>query len=167
HLDAGAFQMLVEVNFLRRHRLRLHDGLHAVLPREVEDVFADFGRIVGAEDLGAARFDLRGEALGELVEMRGGVALALGDLRAHGLEVDAFVRLFAAHAIGLGETAQRAGEVRVVERGVNGVAKLLAHQFTPAMSSTKTMMSFSGPCTPMVSTRSMSAVRLGPVMNEM
>ena len=110
---------------------------------------------------------LLGEALGQFVQMRGGIAFALGNLRAHGFEVDAFVRLLAADAIGLGEASQRAGEVGVVQRVVDRIAKFFAHQFTPAMSSTKTMMSFSGPCTPMVSTRSMSAVRLGPVMNEM
>ena len=32
--------------------------LHAVLLREIEDVVADLGGIVGAEDLGAARFDV-------------------------------------------------------------------------------------------------------------
>ena len=132
-----------------------------------EDVLADLGGIVGAKDFGAARFGLLRESLGEFVQMRSGVAFAIGDLRAHGFEIDAFVSLLAADAVGLREAAQRAGKIGIVQGGVDRVTKFFAHQFTPAISSTKTMMSFSGPCTPMVSTRSMSAVRLGPVMNEM
>ena len=143
--DAGFFQVGVEVDFLRRHRLRFDDALHAVLLREVENVLADFGGIVGAKDFGAARFGLLGESLGQFVQMRRGIAFALGDLGADRFEVDAFVSFLAADAIGLGEAAQRAGEIGIVQGGVDRLAKFFAHQFTAAISSTKTMMSFSGP----------------------
>src|ERR1700691_3187668 len=99
--------------------------------------------------------------------MRSGIAFAVGNLGAHGFKVDTFVRLLAADAIGLGKTAKRSRQIGIVQRGVDGLAKFFAHQFALPVWSTKTTMSFSGPCTPMVSTRSMSAVRLGPVMKEM
>ncbi len=58
NLDAGFLQIRVEVDFLRRHRLRLHYRLHAVLLRELEDVLADLGGIVGAKNFSAAGFGL-------------------------------------------------------------------------------------------------------------
>ena len=132
-----------------------------------EDVLADLGGIVGAKDVSAAGFGVGGKAIGQLVEMGSRIAFTLGNLHPYGFEVNALVRFLAADAIGLGEAAQRSREVWIVQGRVDGVAKFLTHQFTPAASSTKTMISFSGPCTPMVRTRSISAVRLGPVIKEM
>ncbi len=54
--DAGFFQMRVEVNFLRRHRLRFDDVLTPFCLRQIEDVVADLGGIVGAKNFGAAGF---------------------------------------------------------------------------------------------------------------
>ena len=88
-----------------------------------------------------------------------------GDLVADRFEVDAFVSLGAADAIGHGKSAQRAGQIGIGEGIENGLLEFLFHAAT-SRSSTRTTMSRSGPCTPMVSTRSMSAVRLGPVMKE-
>jgi hypothetical protein len=143
--DAGFFEEGVEMDFFRGHRLRLDDALHAVLLREVENVLPDLGGIVGAKDLSATRFGLLGESLGQFVQMGSGVALALGDLGTNGLEVNALVRLLAADAIGLREASQRAGKIGIVDGGVDRLAEFLAHQFTFAVSSTKTMTSFSGP----------------------
>ena len=99
--------------------------------------------------------------------MRGGVALQSGDGGAQGLEVDALVGLGAVDLVGLGKFAQRAGEIRVVQGLVDGLLEFLLHQRVPPSSSTNMIISRSGPWTPMVSTRSMSAVRLGPVIMEM
>ncbi len=166
-LDARLLQVGIQMDFFRGHRLRFDDALDAVFLRQVEDVVAHLRGIGGAKDVGTACLGISREGFGQLIQMRGGITFALGNLSAHGFEIDAFVSFLAADAVGLGKTAQCAREFGIVHRGVDGVAKFFAHQFASASSSTKTMMSFSGPCTPMVSTRSMSAVRLGPVMNEM
>ena len=54
HLDAGLFQMGVEVDLLRGHGLGFDDALDAVLLRELENVLVHLGGIAGAENLGAA-----------------------------------------------------------------------------------------------------------------
>ena len=100
HLDAGLFQMLVEMNLLRRHRLRLDDALDAALLREAENVVLYGLGIAGAEDLGAARLGGAGKLLGQFVEVRSGGGLDSGNLGAHCFEVDAFVGLGAADAVG-------------------------------------------------------------------
>ena len=167
HLDAGLLEGLVQVDLLGGHGLRLHDALHALGLGKVEDVLLHRRGVGGPEHLGTTGLRVLLELLCQLLEAGGGTALDPGDLVAHGLEVDAFVGLCPADAVGLGKAAQGACEVAVVEGGFDGFLELGGHAIAPSNSSTTTMMSRSGPCTPMVSTRSMSAVRLGPVMKEM
>ena len=140
-------------------------GVHG--PGQVEDVALYLGGVGGAEDLGAPLLGVALELAGQLLEAGGRAALDLGDTVPHGVEVDAFVGLGPAHPVGLGEAAQGAGEVPVVEGGLDGVLELGRHAGTLPNSSTATITSRPGPWTPMVSTRSMSAVRLGPVMKAM
>jgi len=64
-LDAGLFQMRIKVNFLRRHRLRLNDAFHAVLPRQIENIVADLGGSVVRNTL-VPRLRLLRESVGEL-----------------------------------------------------------------------------------------------------
>ena len=72
HLDAGLFEVLVEMDLLRGHGLGLDDALDAVLLRQAEDVVLDRLRIVGAEYLGAASLGGARKRLGQFVEVRGG-----------------------------------------------------------------------------------------------
>ena len=107
------------------------------------------------------------EGFGQLVQVAGGCGLDLPDPAPHRLEIDALVGLGPADPVGLGEPPQGAGEVGVVQCDVDGFPEGRFHALPPSSSSTNTTMSRSGPCTPMVRTRSMSAVRLGPVIKEM
>ena len=181
--DAGGFEVSVEMDFLGGHGLGLDDGGDAAIHGEFENVLIDGVRIAGAEDFCAASFGVALEHIGEFFETAGGVGLDGGDLSAEGFEVDALVGFGAAGAVGLGEAAERAGEVGVVEGIEDGLLEFGVHWDTAIFSdailsdvvfsgailfegssSTMTMTRRAGPWTPMVRTRSMSAVRLGPVM---
>src|ERR1035438_6132585 len=155
------------MDFFGGHGLGFDDPLDPLFLGESEDVLLHLFRIGGPEDLGSAAFRALLELFSQGLKVGGGAALDLRDLVPHGLEVDALICFGAADPIGLGEPAQGPGEVRIVEGGFDGFLELSGHAVTCWNSSTTTMMSRSGPCTPMVSTRSISAVRLGPVMKEM
>src|ERR1035438_1294131 len=159
--------MLVEMNLLRGHRLRLDDALDALLSCEIQDVLAHLRGIVGAEYFCPAGLGVFREEVRQFVKMRCGIGFSHCYLRPQRLEVVAFIRLRAADAVGFGKSPESPGQTGIMNRFDDGLAKLGFHQFTLPGPSKKMMMSFSGPCTPMVSTRSMSAVRLGPVMKEM
>ena len=88
------------------------------------------------------------------------------DPAAQFFKIDIFVYPCPVDSIRLGKLAERSGEIGVVQSAVDGLFEFLLHQRVPPNSSTKMMTSRSGPWTPMVSTRSMSAVRLGPVIME-
>jgi hypothetical protein len=105
HRNAGLFQMLVEMNLLRGHGLRLDDALDAALPREAENIVVYGLGIAGAENLGAAGLGDARKLLGQFVEVRCGGRLDLGYLGAHRFEVNAFISIGAANSIGLGESA--------------------------------------------------------------
>ncbi len=96
HFNAGLFQMLVEMNLLRGHGLGLDDALDAALLREAEDVILYGLGIAGAEDLGAAGLGGAGKLLGQFVKVRRGGRLDLGNLGAHGFEINALIGLGAA-----------------------------------------------------------------------
>ena len=137
--------------------------------RQLEDVLADgfAGSLVRNTLAPRASAFLR-EQLGRLRRVRRGVAFQLGNLRAHAPRNRCPRRLLPADAVSLGEAAERPGEVGIVRWPLPMDSRnSFSISCLRLSSSTKTMISFSGPCTPMVSTRSMSAVRLGPVIKEM
>ena len=91
--------------------------------------------------------------------------LDLGNAAPQLLEVNPLVGLGPVDLVRFGKLSQRSGQVGLLPTALcDGFLEFLFHAATSPISSTKTMMSRSGPCTPMVSTRSMSAVRLGPVI---
>src|SRR5208282_5325854 len=166
----GRLKMLVEMNLLRGHRFRFHHALDAVCPRQIQDVLPHLGRIVGAKHFGSTRFGAPGKQFGKLVEMRRCIRFTLRDLRAQRFEVVPLISLLPACPVSFGKSPQSSREVGIMNRLGDRLAKFCFHQFTLSSSSEdrskNTMTSFSGPCTPIVSTRSISAVRLGPVMKE-
>ena len=126
-LDAGLLQVRVEVDLLRRHRLRLDDASsrRSACARSRMYSLTLAGSLV-RNTLAPRASALLREALGQFVQVRGGVAtLRSAICVAHGFEVDALVGLRAADAVGLGEAAQRAGEIGVVQRGVDGCPEIL------------------------------------------
>ena len=74
HLNAGLFQVLVEMDFLRGHGLGLDDALYAAFLRQVQNVVLHGLRVAGAENLGAAGLGRVRKVLGQLIEVRGGRA---------------------------------------------------------------------------------------------
>ena len=164
HLEPGLLEEAVEMDLLAGHGLGLDHGADVVVAGHLEDVLAHPGRVVGTEHLGAVRLGVLLEQVGEFLEMVGGIGLALGDAAAQFLEVDTLVDLGPVGPPCLGKLAERAGEIGVVQGTVDRLLEFLLHQLVLPSSSTKMMISRTGPCTPMVSTRSMSAVRLGPVI---
>ena len=170
NMNPGLEERRIEVDLLGGHRLRLRDLLHALLAGEVDDVPADLLGAPEENDLRAPRLGLPREPRGELREAPGGVALDPGDPASHRLEVDPLVRLRAACGIRLVEAAERSGEVRVPERLGDLLVKRHRHGVTSGVAaapSWTTTTSRTGPWAPIVRTRSMSAVRLGPVTKEM
>ncbi len=125
HRDTRLLQVPVQVDLLGGHRLRFDDDLRALFAGHVQDVFADLLRIVGAVDLGARASGRDGEVLGQQVEMSCGIGLQPGDTGPQRLEIDAFVGLGAADAVGLGEPAERSRKVRVLQCPVDRGSKLL------------------------------------------
>src|SRR3990170_2049827 len=154
--------MLIEVDLLRSHRLGLDDGLDPLLLGQLEDVVLHRLAIVSSEDLGTGGFGALSKLRNQFLQMAGGVILAVGDLLAQGFEVDPLVGLGSADPVGLREPVQRSAQNRVFQGSGDGRSELIIHRSAPSRSSTKTTTNRSGPCIPMVSTRSMSAGRLGP-----
>ena len=122
HLDAGARQAGVELDLLADHRLALHDGLDAVLARDVDDDGDGFLGSGGPMDVSAATLDVGLELAEVVVEPRDGV-------RADGARV-------VAHDVHLrerrhrGVAAGRHAEGRIADRGLQrGAADGLVDAF--------------------------------------
>ncbi len=168
HLDALLRQEGVQVHLLGHHRLRLGDALDAVLLAEAPQVRLRLPDIGGPEDLRARLGGGLLELLGELVEVGGGTPLQPHELVAEGLEVDPLVGLRPGDEVGVVEAPERAPHGPVLQRSGDAILEVGdGHHATPISPSTAMRTSFFGPWTPMVSTRSMSAVRLGPVTHAM
>ena len=163
-LETGLLEVAVEMDLLAGHGLGLDHRADVVVAGHLEDVLAHPGRVVGTEHLGAFRLGVLLEQVAQFLEMVHGIGLALGNAAAQFLEVDTLVDLRPVDPPRLGELAERTGEIGVVQGLVDRMLEFLLHQLVLPSSSTKMMISRTGPCTPMVSTRSMSAVRLGPVI---
>src|SRR5688572_1113508 len=86
--DALGDEVLVEVDLLGRHRLRLHDELRLLRAAEPGDDPARLLRVGGAVDLRAHRLRLLGEALHERGQVIDRGPLALREVGAQALPVD-------------------------------------------------------------------------------
>ncbi len=68
-LDAGVFQMSVEMNLLGGHRFGFDDDLHTAFAGEVQDERRRLGPVLGPDHLAAARFDVALQFLEIVIEV--------------------------------------------------------------------------------------------------
>ena len=124
------------------------------------DDFARLRGVLRAVNHGAAFLGLRAEPFVQFLHVARRIVLDV----CNALDKRAFVHLgkyaVASRAVLDREFIQRTAEKAVLQRRLD-LARV-AHGRPPI----STMWSSSGPCTPIALTRSMSAVRLGPVMKE-
>ena len=153
--------------FFGGHGFGFNNELYPIVLGYLQNILTHSLWAVGAEHLGPSGFGIFSELGGQLLHMLGSIALARGNLAAQGLKVGIFVDFGAVHLVVYGKLAQGSAEFGVIQGRADGFSKLLFHYATPPISSTQQTTSRLGPCTPMVSTRSISAVRLGPVIMAM
>ncbi len=85
--DAGAFQRVVEMNFLARHCLGLDDGLRVFGGGNLQDNFPRLRRVAGPMHFRSARFNFRGELFEIFVQMIDGFPFYFGGQLACALPV--------------------------------------------------------------------------------
>ena len=163
HLQPRRLEVRVEADLLGGHGLRFDDLADVVLLGDGGDDLAGLRGVLRAVYHGAALLRLRAEFLVKLLHAPRRVVLHIRDA----LDERALVHLrehpVASRAVFDRELVQRTAEKSVLQRLFDLACVALAHCHPPI----STMWSSSGPCTPIALTRSMSAVRLGPVMKEM
>ena len=123
------------------------------------------GGVPGEVDLHAGRFGVLLEFLVEFVQPRQDAVLGLGDLGHQPLDIEAGKGPGPAGPVGDGEGVKGLAQEIVIQ----GFLHLLAVFFEISgilhdQSSSRRMCNSRGPCTPRARTRSISAVRLAPVM---
>ena len=109
-------QVRVEADLLRRHALRLHDRLHAVLGGDLRDDLPRFCGIGRAVHDHAALLGLSLESRVQLLDVPRGVVLHVGDLADESASVDLLEDLVAAGAVLDGELVKRPPLEGVVQR---------------------------------------------------
>ncbi len=168
--DPGGLHMLGELDLFARHGLGLDDPLHPFFLAEIHEVGLEVLTGFRPEDLDAPFGRLRLEAVGHLLDLGDGIDLHLPDGVAEGLDVSGvFISLGPCGGVHLRKTPQGVAEGFILQLGgdlLPEVSRFRCHQASPPLGSSSTAMIAKrpGPWTPMVSTRSISAVRLGPVM---
>ena len=168
--DSGGFEVRVQVDLLGGHRFGLDNPLDTFALAEIDEVFLEVVAGFRPEDFDAPSGRFRLETVGNLLDLRDGVDLHPPDCVAEGLDVAGIlVGLGACGGVNLRKTPQGVAEGFILQLFGDlfpEVSRFVFHQASPPSGSSSTAMIANrlGPWTPMVRTRSISAVRLGPVM---
>jgi hypothetical protein len=118
-VNAGSFEVLVELDFLADHRLRLDRAAYALRSRESRDVATGIVGRLGVEGMSATGFDRRRELVEVVVESRERVRADLARVVTPAVRVGQPIEPGAARiAHAIGDASERASQRLVGQRVV-------------------------------------------------
>ena len=168
HLETFGLQVIVQEGLFRGHGLGFDDLLDPVVPGDGGDDLVGLPGGGGQVHLDPGGFGLGLKGLVELFQAGQGLILALGDLPAQGLDVHALENPGLGFFISRGERAHGGAQKFVIQglpQALFIFLEILGRVDHDSWSFKMRTCNSWGPWTPMVRTRSMSAVREAPVMN--
>jgi hypothetical protein len=167
HLQALGLQVVVQKGLLRSHGLGFDDLFDLAVPGDGGDDFVGLPGGGGQVHPGAGGFGLGLKSLIELFQAGQGLILAPGDLPAQALHVHPLIEAALGFFVGAGEIAHGGAQKFIIQGLFEALFvffEIVGRVNHDSWSLKRRTWSSRGPWTPMVRTRSMSAVREAPVM---